>query len=195
MTLTAENTEGQARILVDRYLADTMGPAYGAGPCRLQNGRMYFRIKCKRNDMHRAPIVGGIAFDLETGQIAELPSEQICNFRESSEVQAAHDRRELARGEDGFVLRLQARIKASVWISDRVDLKVSAKGGVFLPLDTPIWRFSLCFHREAIHLELLGVIDVNAQTGEVIPLPEVQLQSIRESVNAALRAQKQATAA
>ena len=195
MTLTAENTEVQVRAMVDRYLADTMGPEYGAGPCRLQNGRMYFRIKCKRNDMHRTPIVGGIAFNLETGQIAELTSDQIRNFRESSEVQAAHDRRELARGEDGFVLRLQARIKASVWISDRVDLKVSAKGGVLLPLDTPVWRFSICFHLAEIHLEPLGVIEVNAQTGEVIPLPEVQLQIIRESVNAAIRTQKLATAA
>jgi hypothetical protein len=112
-------------------------------------------------------------------------------MREAGPVQAAQARRELARTEDGYVMRYQARILASVWISDRVDLKVGANGGVFLPLTPPVWRFSISFK----HLEPLGVIDVDAQTGQVAPLTHKQLQAIRGCVRAAKQYQKLATAA
>jgi hypothetical protein len=142
-------------------------------------------VICHRADMSRTPAVGVVSVAPATGQVHELTAEQIRNLREAGAVQAAQARGELARDEQGYVLRYHARIKASVWISDRVDLKVGASGGAFLPLDPPVWRFSIDFHLEDRQLDPLGVIDVNAKTGQVIPLTNKQLQTIRGCVRAA----------
>jgi hypothetical protein len=117
--------------------------------------------------------------------VVPLTDEQLRTVKEAGAVQAAQARGELARDEQGYVLRSHARIKASVWISDRVDLKVGATGGAFLPLDPPVWRFAIDCQLADRHLDPLGVINVNAKTGQVVPLSDEQLEAIRECVRAA----------
>lgn len=79
--------------------------------------------------MKRIPAVGAIAVDAISGQIEALTDDQLRNMREAGAVQATQGRRELARDENGYILRRHARIKANNWISDRVGLKVGAEGG------------------------------------------------------------------
>lgn len=180
---------------VTNYITAKLGPEYTISHSALRDGQWLFTIQCRRSDMRRQPMVGIITVDATTGRLQEITEEKLCDLREAGAVQAAQERRELARDAAGYVLRYHARIKATVWISDRVDLKVGASGGVFVPLPQPRWRFAIDFHLVDLHLDHLGVLDVDAQTGQVIPLTEEQLQHIREGVCAAKRLHGMATTA
>ncbi|MFZ4661885.1 MAG: hypothetical protein ACOYNY_33050 [Caldilineaceae bacterium] len=184
-----------AQRIAAMYLSTTLSPAFKVGQSILRQGQWHCRVLCQRADMQRTPMVGSVTVDAKTGQVNPLTTDQLRDLREAGAVQAAQARRELARDEDNYVLRYHARIKATVWISDQTDLKVGATGGVFLPLDPPLWRFAIDFHLTDIYLNPLGVIDVNAQTGQVIPLTTDQLQHIRGCVRAAQRNQTLAAAA
>jgi hypothetical protein len=184
VTATAVD-EGEARRRADTYLTNTVGLAYGTGHCYLRDGRWCFMVTYQGHDLDRTAVVGVIAVDAATALVAPLTDDQIRNLQEAGAVQAAQARGELARDQQGYVLRYHARIKAGVWISDRIDLKVGANGGAFLPLDPPVWRFSIDLNSADRHLDPLGVIDVDAKTGQVLPLTPDQLQQLRECVRAA----------
>lgn len=191
MTPTMPMTETAYRAAVDRYLEDALGPEYRAGQGQLRNDHWRFMVVCQRFDMERIPAVGGISVDAVTGQVQALTTEQLREMSEAGAVQAAQARQELARDEAGYVLRRHARIKANVWISDRVGLKVRVEGGTFIPLKPPVWRFSIYYH----NLGPLAVLDVNAKTGQIHPLTTEQLQAIQEDVCAVRQFQTLATAA
>ena len=186
---------GTVQQIANAYLSTMVGPAYRVGQSVLRQGQWHYRVLCQRPDLQRTPIVGSITVDAKTGQVNPLTADQVRDLREASAVQAAQARGELARDEEGYILRYHARIKATVWISDETDLKVGATGGVFLPLDPPIWRFAIDFHLAETYLNPLGVIDVNAQTGQVIPVTTDLLHNIRGCVRAAQRHQTLAAAA
>ncbi|MCE7983511.1 MAG: hypothetical protein DYG89_20250 [Caldilinea sp. CFX5] len=192
---TFASTASAAQRVATAYLNATLGPAYRVGQSILRQGQWHCRVLCQRTDMQRIPVVGSITVDAKTGLVNPLTADQVRDLREAGAVQSAQARGELARDEDHYVLRYHARIKATVWISDHTDLKVGATGGIFLPLESPVWRFAIDFHLADIHLNPLGVIDVNAQTGQVIPLTNDQLQHIRGCVRAAQRDQTLAAAA
>lgn len=191
MIATLELTETACRTVVEQYVANVLGPTYHAGRGQLRNGAWVFTVTNPRADMKRIPAVGVIAVDAISGQLEALTDDQIRNIREAGAVQAAQERRDLARDENGYVLRRHARIKAKNWISDRVGLKVGAEGGLFIPLEPPVWRFAICYHA----LGPLAVLDVNAQTGQVTPLSDEQLQAIQENVCAIKRFQTQTATA
>ena len=182
---TAAVDEVEARRAADSYLIHKLGLTYGTGHGYLRDGCWCFMVTCRDHEQDHSLVVGVISVDATTGQVNQLTGEQMRNLQEAGAVQAAQARGELARDEQGYVLRYHARIKASVWISDRIDLKVGASGGAFLPLDPPVWRFSIDLNLADEHLEPLGVIDVDAATGQVVPLTAKQLQLIRECVRAA----------
>ncbi|MFN8495666.1 MAG: hypothetical protein U0350_49195 [Caldilineaceae bacterium] len=178
-------TASQAQSSAHTYLTSTLGPTYTTGHHYLRNGRWCFMVINQARNLPRPPVVGVVTVDATTGQVHPLTAEQIRDLHEASAVQDAQARNEVARDEQGYLLRYQARIKASVWISDRVDLKVGANDGAFLPLNPPVWRFSIALTRGDQHLDPLGVIDVDATTGQVCPLTDEQLQTIRGCVRAA----------
>ena len=182
---TAVVDEVEARRNADIYLTNKLGLTYGTGHGYLRDGCWCFMVTCRDHEQNHPLVVGVISVNATTGQVNQLTGEQMRNLQEASAVQAAQARGELARDEQGYVLRYHARIKASVWISDHTDLKVGASGGALLPLDPPIWRFSIDLNLADEHLEPLGVIDVDADTGQVVPLTTKQLQLIRECVRAA----------
>ena len=187
--------EEQARTKVDNYLNLALGSAYFAGHGRSNQGRWYFPVKWRSDETVHPVMEGGISLEIASGQVTKLTSDQIQDLREAGPVQLAQKRGELARGIDGYVLRYHARIKASLWISNRSDLKVGADGGVLLPGEQPLWRFSIYYRTSARNLTPLGVIDVEAQSGQIIPLRDQQLQTIQECVRAAKRHQALAPAA
>lgn len=191
MIATIEITETTCRAAAAQYLAQSLGAAFQVGRSQLVDGIWRFTVIEQRSDMARVPAVGTIAVEAVSGHIHTLTAEQLRNMREAGAVQAAQERRELARDNNGHVLRRHARIKANNWISDRIGLQISAEGGVFIPLDPPVWRFAICYHAQGP----LAVLDVNAHTGQVDPLPNEQLQAIQENVCALKRFQTQTPAA
>lgn len=189
------NGANTVQQIANAYLSAMVGPAYRVGQSVLRQGQWHCRVLCQHLDLQRTPIVGSITIDAKTGQVNPLTADQVRDLREAGAVQAAQARGELARDEEGYILRYHARIKATVWISDETDLKVGATGGVFLPLDPPVWRFAIDFHLADTYLNPLGVIDVDARTGQVMPVTTDLLQNIRGCVRAAQRDQTLAAAA
>lgn len=191
MIATIEITEATCRAAAAQYLAQSLGAAFQVGRGQLVDGIWRFTVIEQRSDMVRVPAVGTIAVEAVSGHIHTLTAEQLRNLREAGAVQAAQERRELARDDNGYVLRRHARIKANCWLSDHVGMKIGAEGGHLLIQEPPIWRFSVVCHLRNLDVCSLGTIDVDAINGQVMPLPETQIQTIQEAVSAAVRYQKQ----
>lgn len=190
-----ENNEAQIRAVVDGYLVDVFGPNYTTGRYQKRDGRGRFMVLYQPEDIDVAFAIGGVSVDAVTSQIEELTHEQIRNMKEAAAVRAAQQRGEMARDESGHILRYHARVQSNAWISNRVDLKVGTTGGIFIPAEPPIWRFSIHLHADGVELGPLDVIDVHAKTGQVIPLTEQQLELIRGGVRALRRHPELAAAA
>ncbi|MBV7326649.1 hypothetical protein KFU94_00015 [Chloroflexi bacterium TSY] len=156
MISTSEMTETEVRATIDTYLTKAMGPEYRTGQVRSsEDGRWGFTVLCQRDDMSRTPAVGTLWADPTTGQIEVLNDEQLREMREAGAVQAAQAHNELAKDENGYVLRRYARIQANVWISDRVGLKIKASGGTFVRSDPPELPFRQQLNAPTLRQETL----------------------------------------
>jgi hypothetical protein len=186
--MISEITLAQTRRMVDAYLRRVLGPDYLCAPA--ENG---FFIQCHRADVTQPCIVGRVP--VEAGAVRPLSDDQLQEIRECAEWAAARVRGELARDTDGYVLRHQARRLARRWLDAHLSMKFRATGGVFIPVAPPVWQFSISFNLPTLHLAPLGVIDVNALTGEVVALDDRQLATIRERVRAVIQHQQLAPAA
>lgn len=187
--------EEQARAKANSYLHLALDNTYVATAGQLNDGYWLFPVKWRGDSALSFIMVGSIAVEVNSHRVIKLTGDQLQDLREAGPVQIAQRRGELARSTDGYLLRYHARIKASLWISNRIDLKVGAEGGVLLPLENPIWRFSIYYRTVDYNLTPLGILNVDAQSGQVIPLTDPQLQSIQECVRAAKRHQALAPAA
>jgi hypothetical protein len=96
----------------------------------------------------------------------------------------------------GYVVAEYARRQADRYLGMQVSLFYSATEGVFIPLARPLWQFLLQVrlpHRGV--LGILGTLDVDAQTGEVLPLTHKQIKRIRERADALVEFRTQTAAA
>ena len=116
-----------------------------------------------------------------------LTSDQLREVRECADWEVARTRGELARDVDGYVSRHQANRLARRWLDQHLANEICCKGGIFIPLATPVWQFSIAFSLSDLHLEPLGVIDVDAQTGDVKPLNNDQLENLRGRVRVVIQ--------
>lgn len=187
-------SDAKMRTVINAYLASTLGNDYYAGNSSQRELCWCFAVKWQRDGINPV-MVGTISFDTVTDQLIELTPEQIQDMQEAGPVQIAQYRGELARSTNGYVLRYHARIKANMWVSNHVDLKVGAEGGIWVPLDEPIWRYSIYYRTAESNLSPIGAIDVDAQSGCVIPLHLQELQTLQVCVRAAKQHQALATAA
>ena len=185
MMRTEKLTEEQIQAVVDKYLADVLGSEYtGDMPTRSYE-RLSFLIQCNRPDVNQPCMVGRVSVNADG--VMPLSDEQIREIRECTAWEAARIRGKLARAADGYLLRHQARRLASQWLDTEISMKFGATGGVFIPLDPPVWQFSISFDLQNVHLEPLGVVDVNALTGDVTPLGDHQIKIIQEKAHAVIQ--------
>jgi hypothetical protein len=78
-----------------------------------------------------------------------------------------------------------ARRAANGYLSREVGIAFGAIEGVFVPLEHPIWQFAIQFHLPRLgQLGVMGIVDVNAQTGDPIPLPRQIIDSIQDRADA-----------
>jgi hypothetical protein len=91
----------------------------------------------------------------------------------------------LPLNEQGYVLAEYARRQADRYLGMQVSLFYSATDEVFIPLARPLWQFSVQVRLPGLGvIGSMGAIDVDAQTGEVIPLTQPQIKRIRERADA-----------
>jgi hypothetical protein len=119
--------------------------------------------------------VGRIDVDAQTGQVIPLTAEQVEDMR---------DRLKEHTGEAKGIVRPRAQINANGYLSDQVALSAKADRPIFIAGNRPLWRATV-YLRLRGHGRVcdLGVIDVDAQTGEVMPLSKKQLQAMRKRVH------------
>jgi hypothetical protein len=187
--------EQKVQDAVDHYLAVALGPAYSSSNVSQQTAGWSVLIRYQNPLLPQPCIVGRIfvneAFLVRrngtVGLNTLLTAEQLQEIWETSAWEVARQRGELARNEDGYLSRHQARRLARRWLDQHLSMKFSAAGGQWLSRNPPLWQFTIEFTLQAVQLESLGVITVNAQTGTVTPLPVEQLDHLREHVGAAIQ--------
>jgi hypothetical protein len=122
----------------------------------------------------REPIatVGTIAVDAQTGQVIPLTVEQMEDMR---------DRLKEHAGETAGILRPTAQRRANGYLTNYVSLFAKADRPVWVAGDRPVWRATVFLRlRGQGRVCDLGIIDVDAQTGEVMSLSNQQLQAMRK---------------
>jgi hypothetical protein len=149
-----------------------------------------FIIRCEH-----APL-DAIDVDAQTGTVIPLTPEAIQAVREKAAIAEAHKRGVLPVNPHGYVLAEYARRQADSYLGSEVSLFYSATEGAFVPLTRPLWQFLIQVRLPRLGtLGILGTLDVDAQTGEVIPLTQKQIKRIRERADALVEFQTQPTAA
>jgi hypothetical protein len=192
----AGKMEIDAQAMANQYLATILDENYRVAHSFFANGFWYFLIRYQNTA--REPISTGakLVVDVQNQAVIPLTAEQIQDLSESPFVFMAQAQGILARDNHGCVLRYQAKRTATAYLRENLSMHFSAIGGIRAPLHRPLWQFSIRFQMTRVgELESLGMIDVDTQTGKVIPLHNPQLQQIKQRVNAIIQHCKLASAA
>lgn len=189
-------SELEARGAADSYLIDRLGDEYCATNGFYGNERWHFLLRTHTKAGDLSDAVGKILVDAFSGKVIPLTDEQIQTVRESASLLVAQAKQAIARDEQGYVLRQYAQTVATQWLGDHLTMHFSATDGLFVPLDPPLWQLSIRFRLpQTGEIKPLGVIDVDALTGEVAPLSRKQIRTIQERVYAIIRHRELAAAA
>ncbi|MFN8494436.1 MAG: hypothetical protein U0350_42945 [Caldilineaceae bacterium] len=179
-------TEQFAQQIAARYVAEEIDATFavvsGAYYESKPDGRKLWRFFVR----HAAGPLGIVLVDPDTKAVLPLTDNEIAVMREKAAILIAHQRGLPAFGADGYVLGEYARRQANHYLSTYVGLQAIATSALFVPLERPVWQFLIEVHlptRGAIGV--FGLLDVDARSGEVIPLSDEQIQQIWSRGNAA----------
>jgi len=137
-----------------------------------------------------------IQVDAKTGDVVPLSASSKRMIRERVAIGRAHADNELPIDEAGYVVLEFARRRANGYLSMDVNLYFSATDGVFIPLARPVWQFAIRLRLPKLgELGIMGTVDVDAQTGDVIRITEKQVQQLRERADAIVKLHTQTAAA
>ena len=78
----------------------------------------------------------------------------------------------------------QARRRANGYLTKHVSMYFGATDALFLPLERPIWQVSVVFLRNHLGPVHLAFLDVDANTGEVIPMTDQEIHQLRQRAHA-----------
>lgn len=106
---------------------------------------------------------------------------------------AARNHHVLPVDKHGYVLAEYARRRASWYLDANLSLFFSAADPVVVPGDPPTWQMTIVFKMYDVGPLTLGVMDVDAQTGEPVSLTDEELTRIRERTSAIIRRQTSTT--
>lgn len=179
-----------AASAVNHYVHQALGATFKAGKGRqLNNGDWHFLVLCHAPELKRPCTCTVIHVDGQNGNVTPLTTEQLQEARERSvlAIADAYDQHPII---NGVVPRLLARRKANLYLSDVVGFFLTPTDGALIPLEPPIWQFPIQLHLpRSGNLGILGTIDVNAQTNDVVPLSAAQIAEIQRRANALARSQ------
>jgi hypothetical protein len=189
-------SEVDAQQAVSTYVTTHLDPAF-----MVVNGTRYYHKVLEREvwqfiiRSEQAPL-DAIYIDTQTGEVFPLLDDQIRMVRERAAIAEAKTRGALPVDEHGYVLAEYARRKTNGYLSGKVSLFCGATDGVLIPLTRPIWQFAIRFGLPRLgELGILGTIDVDAHSGEVIPLMNQQIKRMRARADAIVEFQTQTAAA
>jgi hypothetical protein len=137
--------------------------------------------------------VGLVKVDAATGNVLSLTSDEVRSLREKDLIAAARKRNELPVDEKGIVFAEYARRSASRYLGDNLSIYFGAADPLFIPGEPPYWQLTIEFKMYSKGPFTLGIIDVDAKTGDVLPLTQQQLEQIEERTCAIIRHQTSQT--
>jgi hypothetical protein len=189
-------SQGEAQRTANAYVTARFDPAFETvsgeyyESQRLGRAVWRFIIRCAHGPLD------SIQVDGQTGEVIPLSDDQVRIVRERAVIAEAKTRGELPVDEHGYVLSEYARRKANGYLSMDISLFCSASDGVLIPLVRPVWQFAIRFGMPRFgELGLLGTLDVDAQTGEPIPLTNKQIKQMRARADAIVEFRTQTAAA
>ncbi len=185
-----------AQRAANAYVTTHIDPAFevvsGEHDDSKQMGRAIWRfvVRCPHGPLN------SIQVDAQTGKVIPLAADQVRIVRERAVIAEANTRSALPVDAQGYVLSEYARRKANGYLSMDISLFCSASDGVFIPLAHPIWQFAIRFGLPRFgELGILGTLDMDAQTGEPIPLTTEQIERMRARADALVEFRTQTAAA
>lgn len=188
-------SEDEALGAVRRYVNLELDPSFRvtgdnhANRQATERGRWRFFVCCEDGPLH------AIEVDGQRGTVIPFDVSEVRVLREKAAILAARKVGVLPLDERGYVLGEYARRQASRYLGEQIGMFFSAVDPV-LAAGTPVcWQVTIIFKRYSLGPFTLGVMDVDAKTGEPIPLTKTQLKRIRERVHALIEFRTQSAAA
>ncbi len=148
-----------------------------------------FFVCCRDGPLH------AIQVDAQRGEVIPFSQAQIRLLREKAAIFAARKAGVLPLDGHGYVLGEYARRRADRYLGDEIGMYFGAADPVFAAGEPPYWQVTIFFKRYELGPFTLGVMDVDATTGEPISLTKTQLKRIRERAHALIEFHTQAAAA
>jgi hypothetical protein len=189
-------SEADAHRAACAYVADQIDPAFEV----VEGTRYYhkplgreiwqFMIRCAHGPLD------AIHVDAKSGNVIPWDADKLRVIHEKAAIAAARTRGVLPVDAQGYVLSEYARRKANGYLSLEVSLACEATDGVLIPLARPIWQFAIRFGLPRLgELGILGTLDVDARSGEIIPLTTKQIKRMRVRADALVEFRTQTAAA
>jgi len=177
------------------YVAAHIDPAFEAvsGTCLYSKARgrqvWQFVVRCTYGPLDV------IEVDAQSGEVISPSDEKIRVIREKAAIYTARQQGVLPIDAQGYVVGEYARRQAESYLGDQLGMYFNGADPVFVLGEPPRWQVTIVFKRYHTGPFTLGVMDVDAQTGEPISLSKRQLHHIRERVHALVASQPQTAAA
>jgi hypothetical protein len=172
---------------LDKAFAVVDGARYYSKPLGREIWRFFLRSE-------HGP-VGILQVDVLTGEVIRLTNVELRAVREKAAILAARQQAVLPLDQHGYVLAEYARRRASSYLDEHLSMFYGGTDPVFVAGEPPVWQVTIVFHMYDVGPFTLGVLDVDAKTGEPLPLSKRQLQRIRERTRAITRHQTSPAAA
>jgi hypothetical protein len=125
-----------------------------------------------------------ISVDLQTGAVIPLAADKIRLIREKAAIYAARKQNLLPVDAQGYVLAEFARRQVSSYLDTHLSMFYEGADPVFVATPRPVWQVTIIFKQYHLGPFTLGVMDVDALTGEPTPLTANQIKRIRERTRA-----------
>jgi hypothetical protein len=188
-------SQADAQRTAAAYVTANIDPAFAvvsgarlprpAGGCEVWQ----FVIRCEHGPLD------AIEVDAQTGEVFPLAEDKIGVIREKAAIYAARKQGVVPVDASGYVLGEYARRRAEGYLGDQIGMFFNAADPVFVPSEPPRWQVTVIFKRYQRGPFTLGVMDVDAKTGEPLPLSKLHLKRIRERAHALVAVQPQTAAA
>ena len=198
-TNTPTISEEDAHRIACDYVATLINPAYKVPGRAYLDTRAFerqvwrFIIYCADCANCADGLLDALEVDAQTGAVIPLSDDKIRLIHERAMIYAAEQRGVLPFNAQGYVVGEYARRQADRYVEDAIAPFFKAVEPLFIPHYLPRWQVKIVtiFFRN----DPLGAMNVDATTGEPIPLTKQQLDQVRERVRAFLASQEQPVAA
>ena len=186
--------KSRAQAAAYDYVISQINPAFDVvhGRCEYsqphQRTMWSFLIRCVNGPLQP------IYVDAQTTQVVAFPEQEIQTIREKAFILQCRTDDLLPIDKYGYVIREFARRQANHYLMMEIGLQAVATDGIFIPVECSIWQFliEVRLPKSGV-LGVFGMIDVDAKTGAVIPLPQEQIQKIWSRASAAAELQTSTT--